>query len=700
MNQELKQLITRLTEELSEAIEPSLLFEKTGVKEFAGFVSATRELEKEGEIIITKKGKIVSSKNLGLIPATIISQSEGFAFAHPTHGGEDIFIFTEDLKGAMFNDTVLIGKIKESSKGLSGKVEKVLSQGTRKITGTIIRRKSGYELIPDVAIRYNVPIEYGKHLKAREGDKVQVTLVNKPKKRLIFADVIKIYGKSKSAKICADAIIDASGIPTKFPKEVINQAKMLSQRGVTSSDLVGRLDLRKELIFTIDGADAKDLDDAISVKKTKKGWKLGVHIADVSNYVKANSVLDEEAKQRGTSVYFADRVIPMLPTELSNGICSLNAGEDKLTFSAMLDIDEKGNLISYEFRKSVINSKVRGVYSEINDILSERAEQRILDKYQVVMDSIWEAKRLATVLEKNAKKRGNMDLNSSESRFELNKNGVCINVFPRVQGESEKIIEHFMIEANQAAALYAKSAQIPFVYRVHESPDPERIRILYELVGALGLKNRRIKDGLRTTDISALLDEAEGTPGERIVSHQVLRTMAKARYDSHALGHFGLALEDYCHFTSPIRRYPDTAIHRILTDLVSGERIDKIEKRYSGFVNEASKLSSNYEIRAMRAEREAEKCYMAEYATQHIGQEYDGIISGATTRGVFVELENSMEGFVSLEYFPECDFIFDGLTTHTDKRTNRKLVIGNSLRIRIIAADVATGMIDFAPAEE
>lgn len=293
-----------------------------------------------------------------------------------------------------------------------------------------------------------------------------------------------------------------------------------------------------------------------------------------------------------------------------------------------------------------------------------------------------------------------MDLESGECRFTLDEKGICVDISARVQGEAEKMIEQFMLTANQAAAMYARSVDIPFVYRVHESPDLERVRTLSELAGALGLKNRRLREGVRSSDFAALLREAAPTPAAKVISSQVLRTMAKARYDFRPLGHFGLALEDYCHFTSPIRRYPDTAIHRILSDLVKGVPVSKIQKKYTEFAADAASESSQCEVRAMRAERDAEKCYMAEFMTQHIGEEYDGIISGTTARGIFVELANGVEGFVSLEYFPECRFHFDGLTTHTDEISGRQLTIGGALRIQVAAADVATGMIDFVPAEK
>ncbi|MFR1179376.1 MAG: ribonuclease R family protein, partial [Bacilli bacterium] len=448
---------------------------------------------------------------------------------------------------------------------------------------------------------------------------------------------------------------------------------------------------------TIDGEDAKDLDDAISIKKTKTGWQLGVHIADVSHYIKPGSHLDNEAMERGTSVYFADRVIPMLPKELSNGICSLNANEDRLAFSALLNIDKKGNLKTFEFKKSVINSKVRGIYSEVNSILMAKASEKVKKKYSLIENSLLEAYELSKILHENAQKRGNMELESTEARFKLDDNGVCVDVKKRTRGAAEEMIEQFMIMANQAAALYAKGAQIPFVFRVHEMPSPEKINILAQTMSLFGLKAYRIRQGLKVKDISDILEQIKGTDISSIVSNQVLRSMSKARYFEEPLGHFGLALEDYCHFTSPIRRYPDTAIHRILSDLVRGVSVDKIEKNYKNFVKSVSEKSSECEIRAMKAERDAEKCYMAEYMQAHIGETFEGKISGVIQTGLFVELESGIEGFVEIEYFPGYGFEFDGIMSFINKKSGISLSIGDKITVKVLSADVSAGKIDFIP---
>lgn len=699
MNEQIKTNILKILDSTTASLSPDFLFQKINGKNFNTFVDCIEELKNEGKLIITKKKKIASAKNCGLIPAKIISQSSGFAFARTLDDSKDIFIFSEKLKLSMVRDTVMLTKIKDSEKGFIGEVERIVSKGSRIITGTIERNHIGCELIPDTSFRYNIPVDRGATLGARNGDKVQAILTCTPRKPQPRARILKIYGKANSAKICADSIIDNNNVPSVFPKDVIEEAEKISKKKISQKDINNRLDLRKEKVFTIDGADAKDLDDAISITRVRDGWKLGVHIADVSYYVKQNSSIDKEAILRGTSVYFADRVIPMIPEQLSNGVCSLNANEDKLTFSCIMHIDLNGNLASYEFKKSIINSKVRGVYSEINDILAQKASKSILDKYSIILDSIKEAKILSDLLISKAKQRGTISLESSESKFELDDNGVCVNILKREQGISEKMIEQFMIMANQSAALYAKSSLIPFVYRIHENPDPEKLKTLSNLCSSLGINNKRIREGVRASDFENLLNKTKNSPSYKIISHQILRTMSKARYSQNPIGHFGLALTDYCHFTSPIRRYPDTAIHRILSDLVSGVDINKITKLYSDYVVDISKTSSDCEIRAMKVERDTEKCYMAEYMSKHIGEIHDGVISGVSPKGIFVILENNVEGFLSLENYPECRFVFDGITCHKDELSDKRLTIGDKITIEVVSAHVSTGAIDFKPAD-
>ena len=667
------------------------------------FFQAMEELKSEGKVKVSKKHRVHLPERSNKMEAAIVSLSRGFAFARPDDEGPDIFIHADKLHGAFVGDRVLLANFQQSPKGPSAEVDTIVEKTARMVTGTLAGTTERMELLPDVAIRYHIPVVRKKPTAFHDGDKVQAKLHRRPHSSELEAEVVKIYGRAGSAKICADAILDQNGIRSDFPKEVLAEAEAAAARGITEQDLKGRLDLRKLSICTIDGPDAKDLDDAVSVSRTHAGYRLGVHIADVSHYIRPNGPLDLEARERGTSVYFADRVVPMLPTALSNGVCSLNAGEDKLTFSALVDLDREGNILSYRFRKSVIRSKVRGVYEEVNQLFDRSAGPSLRQKYAPVIRSLNAARELAAVLKKQFSKLGALDLESTESEFVLNEQGICVDVRPRVSGEAEEMIEYLMITANRAAAMLAKTAGLPFVYRIHEQPNAERVESLVQLVDAAGLDSKPLKhrDGNVTpADFSNILEQSRGTPAQKVIDHQLLRTMAKARYDVKPVGHFGLALEDYCHFTSPIRRYPDTAIHRILSASLETRKVQDLQERFSSFAAEAAKTSSEAEVRAMTAERSAESCYMAEYMSHHIGEVYDGVVSGVTQHGVFVELENSVEGFVPIESFTDADYHFDGNLSQVDLKTGKKLTIGHPLRIRVASSDVASGRIDFARENE
>lgn len=666
------------------------------------FFKAFDELKDDGSITVTKKKHVHltgKKENSEKTEATIISLSRGFAFAR-IEDGPDVFIHADKLNGAFLGDRVILTHLHEDPKGFSAHVDSVMEKASRLSTGTLHTAQGTAIFTPDGAIRYDVTVTKKSASLAKDGDKVQAKLHRRPHSCEMEAELIKCYGKAGSARICADAILDEYGIASTFSPESLSEAESSSKRGISPEDLKGRLDLRKLSICTIDGADAKDLDDAISVSKRRNGgFRLGVHIADVSHYVSADGCLDLEARARGTSVYFADRVVPMLPESLSNGVCSLNAGEDKLAFSALIELDNNGNIESYRFQKSIIRSKVRGVYSEVNSLFAGAADAQLRQKYHPVIRSLHAAKELAGLLRKRFAENGVVDLETTEPEFTLDEKGICVDVQPRRGGEAEGMIECLMITANRAAAMLAKSADIPFVYRVHEQPNPERVKTLVQLVDAAGLNSKPLKHSngkVAPSDFADIMKQAKGTPAEKVISHQLLRTMAKARYDTQPLGHFGLALEDYCHFTSPIRRYPDTAIHRILSAMLETKQKDVLTRKFEAFASEASKSSSDAEVRAMNAERSAEDCYMAEYMTQHIGEIYDGIVSGVTQRGIFVELENSVEGFVPMDSFPDSNFSFDGALCQIDAHTGRKITIGSPLRIEVVSADVASGRIDFS----
>lgn len=687
-------VITTLQRENRE-ISRDELFKLSNISDKASYNLAISELQEDGDIILIKNKNVVLSEAMGYVKATILRSSRYFSFARTADGSPDIFIPCEKMKDAIPGDVVLLQDIRQEEKGPSGGVFRIVKKGDRLITGMVERYKSKLSVIADGGFGYSIPIVRGGELRSRDGDKVRAALMYDQHERKLYCRVLSIYGKANSAKICADAIIDRYGIPSEFSKGLRAEAKRVSEEPITAEEIAKRRDLRDEAILTIDSADAKDLDDAISVKKTENGWTLGVHIADVSHYVREGSELDKEAFERGTSVYFADRVIPMLPEELSNGCCSLNSGTDKLTFSAIMNIDQKGNLCDFEFCKSIINSKVRGVYSEVNEILAGTADDELIKKYSPVEQTLKDGEELFAVLKQNAKERGELEIETTELKFVLNEAGVCIDVSTRTRGKSEEMIEQFMIMANQAAGKLAKEKNIPFVYRIHAKPEAERIAALADLAQACGFRVNKIKPGLTQRDLAELLSAAKGTRYEKLMSMQVLRTMAKAQYDDRPIGHFGLSLADYCHFTSPIRRYPDTSIHRILSALVGGMSIEEIKRKYEDFSEESAKQSSEREVRAVNGERDTEKCYAAEYMTAHIGECYDGVVEGVTAKGIFVSIPCGIEGFVNLSRLENAFFEYNGTTTTIDKRSGISYSIGDSVRIKVTAATVALGTIDY-----
>lgn len=691
-------LATMRSEEIHDWSARQLL-KKAGVLDKLAFYDALRSLKDRRMILLDRE------HNAKLIPvgedveATLVSLSKNFGFARPDSGGDDIFIHGSALQGALVGDKIIVGDIRKDDRGPSGRVRRIVEHKPAQTTGTVSITDEGIEFIPDNAIRYNLRMRERDLNGAKNGDKVMASLEQDYRGDWAYASVKKVFGSGRTARVCADAIVEQYGIPHVFPQEVLDEAERVGNEPISDEEYAKRLDLRGEPIFTIDSKDAKDLDDAISVKRTDFGYTLGVHIADVSHYVKEDSAIDEEAINRGTSVYFADRVIPMLPEVLSNGACSLNAGTDKLAFSALIELDKEGHITKYDFKKTIINSKVRGVYSEVNEILDGTASEEILNKYAPVMESLMSAKELADILKANSAARGTMELDSGESKFILDENGICIDIMPRVSGEAEQLIEQMMVTANIAAAKFSLDHKLPFLYRVHGTPDPKRVEELVTLLQLVGVPCKEIvKPNPETQDFAAILDRVRGLPCETLVSQRLLRTMEKARYSTEETGHFGLALSDYSHYTSPIRRYPDTSIHRVLSAFVEGMPAEEVRRRYAQFCETSATESSRNEIRALIAERDAEDCYMAEYMSQHIGEHFEGTVSGVTMRGVFVRLENSVEGFVSLDAFEDEDFVYDGLITQRSPK--RELTIGTPLPIIVASAYVATGKVDFVPDKE
>ena len=633
----------------------------------------------------------------------VVKLGKNFAFVMLEDGTSDIFIPGRFTKGAMPGDDVLVEKFEHPRVEGSdeGAILAILTE-KNDLVGTVRRVEGRLRFVPDDCPAITMPLARDCEGGAKDGDKVAVEILNRGNRQEDHrVGVAMRFGSSDEAKRCAKALLYAKDIRTRFPDKVRDEAKKFEGAEVSEKDCEGRMDLRALPIFTIDSAETKDIDDAISLTRTSDGgFELGVHIADVSNYVKPGTELDNEAFSRATSVYYADQVVPMLPKALSNGICSLNENELRLAFSCLMRLDKEGNLTDYRFVKSIIRSRVKGVYSEINALLAGTADAEIKAKYADVIDQLPAMKELYGHRARLRKERGCMDIESGEVKLILDEDGHCIDVKKRTSGESEAMIEEFMLLANQCAAHFARVKQIPFVYRVHEEPNAEKLERLHALLQACGINDHFAKDVPTPKELSAILEGVRGTPYEQIINTGMLRCMSKALYEEKPKGHYGLVLKDYAHFTSPIRRYPDLAIHRIMTDMLKGTEKETMILRYTDFAERASKQSSEREVIAMQIERKAEDCYKAEYARRHLGECYEGTISGVTQRGLFIELDNGVEGFVPASSLtPSGTSLTEGVRL-TDPASGKTWSLGDKMMITIVRADVNLGKIDFevAPA--
>lgn len=661
------------------------------------FKAAVREMKESGEIFERKDGFVICA-SYGIFTATVARVAKTFGFITRQEDGVEIFVPGKFLKGAMPNDVVLARLIPQRGESPEGEVIKIIQENFSRFTGTVICEFGHFYVQPDSLTKEPLPVAKSD-VTCHEGDKVLAEVYRRGERHSEHSvRVVMSFGSAENATSSAKAVLMLNGVETEFPSEVIDEAKRAEKTGIPKGEAERRLDLRELPIFTIDGADTKDIDDAVYVKEIEDGFELSVHIADVSFYVKPKTALDNDAFQRGTSIYYADKVIPMLPKELSNGICSLNPQEDRLAFSCIMQLDSEGNLKKWKFSKSVIRSRVKGVYTEINRILKGDVSDEIREKYAEVWDVIPVMKKLADILTANKLKRGAPQLDTPECKLILDENDRCIDVKRRERGEAELIIEEFMLMANTCAAKTAKERQVPFVYRVHEDPSPQKIADLKEACDRLNLTMPQFSE-VKPVHLAELLRSVEDSELKPVINNMVLRSMAKAKYSDEPLGHFGLVLEDYAHFTSPIRRYPDLAIHRILTDVCYNKMEGKlVKKRYEGFAKAASEQSSACELTAMRVERECEDCYMAEYMQAHLGEEFDAIISGMTDYGFYAELDNTVEGLVKLETLGQ-GYEFDGMFSIT-KDGKPVYKVGGRVRVKCVKASVSSGQVDFEVADK
>lgn len=658
------------------------------------FAAAFGELRSEGVIMMKKGMKVSLCSRLGVRTGTVTRLSRTFGFAE-TDDGTEYFIPGKCMLGAMPGDRVLISDIASRSGEPEGEVLDIIKFGSSELTGRVEIVDGSPYLVPDTASKNHIIIVRTESVPFSSGDKVLAEIVYRGKRHAEHKVRISgVFGSSEYAASCAASVLAIHGAPTQFPDEVLREAKKISEGGVQEYSFNNREDLRSLTIFTIDSAESKDLDDAVSVEKTENGYLLGVHIADVSHYVKGNSALDKEAMLRGTSIYYADKVIPMLPKELSNGICSLNPDENRLTLSAFMELDNDGEMLSYRFCKSVIRSRVKGVYSEINSLLDGSEVPEISRKYASVRNDISVMNELADVLIARKKLRHAPEIETTESKLIIGEDGVCCDVQPRERGKSERIIEEFMLCANEAAAKLAREKKVPFVYRIHEAPPEEKVAVLHQILPKFGLECPHFTE-FKPFHAAKILESSKGTDKFEAVNMAVLRAMSKAKYSNEPLGHFGLVLDDYAHFTSPIRRYPDLAIHRIITDILAGYGNEWLNKRYSGFAANAAERSSAAEVRAVTIERECEDCYKAEFMKSHIGESFTARISGVTEFGFYAELQNTVEGLVHIRTLPEGEYDYSEPVSLTEKFSGVSYTLGQTVQVICAAVNVSDGIIDF-----
>lgn len=630
---------------------------------------------------------------------TFIGHPKGFGFVEIEGQDEDIFIPESDTGTAMHQDKVriIIRNDKKEGKRQEGIVVKVLERGMPEIVGTYqLNRDFGFVISDNPKFSKDIFIPRKEAAGIKNGDKVIVVITdygsgNKNPEGKIKENL----GNIRTPGTDILAIVKSFGIPSEFPEKVMKQAQRVPDH-VLDADRDGRLDLRHLQTVTIDGEDAKDLDDAISLTKEGDIYHLGVHIADVSNYVQYNSALDREALKRGTSVYLADRVVPMLPERLSNGICSLNQGEDRLALSCLMDINEKGKVVSHQIAETVINVNERMCYTDVKNIL-EDTDEEAKKRYEALIPMFFMMKELSGILRNSRHHRGSIDFDFPESKIILNAAGKAIDVKPYEANVATKIIEDFMLMANETVAQEYCTEEIPFVYRTHDNPDPEKVESLLTLLHNQGVKIQKAKEEITPKEIQQIIESIEGLPNEAMISRLVLRSMKQAKYTTECSGHFGLAAKYYCHFTSPIRRYPDLQIHRIIKDNLRGRLMrEGRTEHYAEILDEVARQSSVCERRADEAERESDKLKKAEYMSYHLGEEFEGIISGVTGWGLYVELPNTVEGLVHVNTLRDDYYVFDQESYELCGEMTKKVYkLGDKVRVRVADADKMLKTVDF-----
>ena len=663
--------------------------------EFRELLKCLNSLEDEGKIVRNEKNEYLLIENSNMVVGVLSINKRGFGFVSVDEVSDDIFISPKDLKDAFHQDRVLVQlKKKQNGARQEGRIIKVIQRGRTRLVG--ILKKGKRELIllaDDVKFTEPVYIDHAHSHGAMPGHKVVVEI--KTYKPYIKGNVVQILGHALDPGVDILSVVFQHEAHYEFPQEVFEQIENIETE-VDQKEASRRVDLRNETIVTIDGDDAKDLDDAISLKKLENGnYYLGVHIADVSYYVQENTPLDKEALDRGTSIYLVDRVIPMLPHKLSNGICSLNPHVDRLTISCFMEITSEGEVVDHEILETVINSTERMTYNNVNAILA--GDEVLQEKYSHVVDLFFLMQELALILQNKRDDRGAIDFDTNEAKVIVDKKGKPVDVILRQRGQSDRIIESFMLAANETVAKHFKWLDLPFIYRVHENPKTDRLKNFSTIARTLGYTIKGSLEDIHSKELSRIIEASKGSDEHTIISTLLLRCMAKARYDEQCLGHFGLADEYYTHFTSPIRRYPDLMVHRLIrTYLFKKDIHDETLKHYGSIMQNIADKTSALERKAIDIEREVDDMKMAEYMEDHIGETFEGIISSITNFGMFVELSNTIEGLIKMEDLSDDYYFFDEINLQlVGKRTGKRFKMSDKVKVKVVNASKREKTIDF-----
>jgi len=668
--------------------------------DFKEFVKALVQMEEKGLVVRTRSNRYGLPQKMNLIRGKLIGHAKGFAFVVPDEPGmDDIFIPPNETNTAMHGDIVLARVSSETSGSRrEGSIIRIIERGVQQIVGTYVESKSfGFVIPDDKKFANDIFIPKNASKGAVEGHKVVVKLVTYPDgRKSAEGEVIQVLGHKNDPGVDILSVIHKHGLPMAFPDDVLTQANETPDT-IDESELANRRDLRNETIVTIDGADAKDLDDAVTVTKLDNGnYKLGVHIADVSYYVKEGTPIDVEAEERATSVYLVDRVIPMIPHRLSNGICSLNPRVDRLVLSCEMEISSEGIVVSHEIFQSVIKTTERMTYYDVNRILTEKDEETRA-RYESLVPMFEMMEELAEILRNKRMKRGAIDFDFKESKVLVDEEGKPTDVVLRERSVAERLIEEFMLAANETVAEHFHWMEVPFIYRIHEDPKEDKLRRFFEFITNFGYIVKGTANDVHPRALQEIIEEVQGKPEEMVISTVMLRSMQQAKYYPESLGHFGLSTEFYTHFTSPIRRYPDTIVHRLIrTYLIEGKIDSATQEKWNARLPEIAEHSSKMERRAVDAERETDELKKAEYMEDKIGVEYDGIISSVTNFGMFVELPNTIEGLVHVSYMTDDYYRFDERHyAMIGERTGNVFRIGDEITVRVVKVNKDERSIDF-----